>query len=354
MTGMTAAFRAEAPHAGRTPGAPAWTVMTLDAAQSGEIRTLFETVFGRPMSQALWNWKYADGRGAASGVRWRSGALVAHYGGTRRGFRMSTGLDVTAVHIGDVMVHPQARDIFSRRGPFGAVTAHFIDTHCHADAGGQSFGFGFPNARHMRLGRLLGLYDALDDVFEVRADVQAVAGTASTAPMAPRVHGMDGADATLESQFSPLWSRMRADLAGLGHCERPWAWWRHRYANHPEHRHQGLWLLESGAVDAPPVAALVLRRDTTPGVWELLDWVAPLALAPRIWAAAARYVAQAGGHGLIMWGTAAVVRAMALGQGGGIHPACALAVTCRQGGVPAALAHMRGQMWVMGGDTDFR
>ena len=83
-------------------------------------RDLFQSVFGQPMSQAHWQWKYANGHGEATGVRNASGKLVAHYGAMPRPI-LFFGQDAMAVQIGDVMVLPEARGVWSRSGPFSCT-----------------------------------------------------------------------------------------------------------------------------------------------------------------------------------------------------------------------------------------
>ena len=42
---------------------PRWHAVELGAAQRHEVSALFAQVFGLPMSDALWRWKYDAGRG---------------------------------------------------------------------------------------------------------------------------------------------------------------------------------------------------------------------------------------------------------------------------------------------------
>ena len=64
--------------------APQWTVVDVGLAQMGDMRELFQGVFGHALSERLWRWKYDDGHGVAVGARAPSGELLAHYGGTFR------------------------------------------------------------------------------------------------------------------------------------------------------------------------------------------------------------------------------------------------------------------------------
>ena len=67
----------------RRASRPRWRIGRIDGGNSGAMRTLFAQVFDRPMSEAHWQWKYAQGRGTAIGV-WEDERLIAHYGGVGR------------------------------------------------------------------------------------------------------------------------------------------------------------------------------------------------------------------------------------------------------------------------------
>jgi len=87
--------------------APRWRVTAATAADEPAIRQLFEQVFGRPMSSALLQWKYGDGRGQAM-LAGGEGRLAAHYGGVSRPIRYF-GRSALACQITDVMVAPAER-----------------------------------------------------------------------------------------------------------------------------------------------------------------------------------------------------------------------------------------------------
>lgn len=63
--------------------APRWRLHTLRPEDAPAMRRLFEAAFGHPMSQALWEWKYGDGRGHAVWCA-AGGEMVGHLGLMRR------------------------------------------------------------------------------------------------------------------------------------------------------------------------------------------------------------------------------------------------------------------------------
>ncbi len=217
--------------------------MDLDAAHQEEVRALFAQVFGQPMAASLWHWKYGDGRGVATGAReCASGRLLAHYGGTQRAF-VCAGQALAAVQVGDVMVQPGARGVLSRSGPFAVATRRLLDLHI-----GQGlafdFGFGFPNARAGRLGELLGLYRPACEVLAVHWPALDAAQLAQ-ARRGARLCTLDWGDAGASARrLDALWQRLarspEAAPCVLG--RRDAAWWRHRYANHPDAPYRCLWV----------------------------------------------------------------------------------------------------------------
>ena len=331
----------------------AWQVDTLSTKDTGDVRQLFQTVFAQPMPQSLWHWKYGDDRGVASGARWSDGRLVAHFGGTRRRLCVA-GEGLTVVQIGDVMVLPQVRDVWSRRAPFGSVAEHFIKSHCVPE-GGVAFGFGFPNDRHMRLGRLLNLYDRLDDVTEISTSV---AGSALTTPSVSgglTTAAIDWGNASHMAELDGLWSAMLGEMDQLAVCERGASWWRHRYANHPTHQHACLFLIDRARHIAPsPQAAIVLRAHTDSGTWELLDWLGPLALAAEAWRACEQWVRERSAQRLIAWVTSPVLARLGLSSRVQAQRVCTLAITRHQGLDHPLAARLQARVWMTGGDTDFR
>jgi len=321
-----------------------WPVRCIGVDDWPEVRRLFGDVFGHEFAPAFQHWKYGDGRGVGMGVWDADGLLVGHYGGGIR--PVAAGAQqVVAVQMQDVMVAPSARDVLARMGPFGRMTRAAMHDWF---APGQSgvWGFGFPSARHLQLGQRLGLYHALDVV---------------QAWSWPVVHG--GGGSALEVQALDWWDagqlRRVSDLArdvapsALGWLAgvRGVDWWRHRYANHPEHQHGCWWIRRRGTESV----ALVVVRMVSPTDWEILDWLAmPDPLLD--WQSALLALAQEQGvEALSVWCTPVVAASWPEGwrQLGVCTPACELAVTHDViFGQP--VSNWKGRVWMTGGDTDFR
>lgn len=344
----------------------------LDEREQPEIRALFAQVFGAPMSEALWRWKYAEGRGAAAGVRemgatgaadpaqpraagdgaaGATGALLAHYGGTRRD--LCLGKDrIAGVQMGDVMVRPDARGILSRSGPFATVTRHFIAERV-GEAPRFALGFGFPSGRHTRLGEVLGLYRALGEVRELRWPTAPARGWAGWRwPLVALATGQAWEGIT------PHWRAMRAALPDWVLPHRDAAWCRHRYADHPHHRYLVLELRDR--LLRRKLGVLVLRPHEAPagapagsGSWEWIDWIGDPRHLPRALIAARAAAADAGAGTLHGWFSAPLIAAFLGGSAPTQTVVCAWCVTVQRAShVPAAVDIA--PWWLTSGDTDFR
>lgn len=345
--------RADAAH--MKPGQ--WPVLDLTEADWPDIRQLFAEVFGGTLTPEMQVWKYGGGRGVGMGVRDAAGTLVAHYGGGYRPLA-ANGAVCTAIQMQDVMVSPTARDVLARFGPFGRLTRAFIQTQVGVQRG-VSFGFGFPSARHLKLGHRLNMYHALEPVWAFRWDAgdpaQALAADLTADPVAStRLQPLDWGSAADLAALDALACGHAALQTGMLMPVRDAAWWRHRYANHPHHTYAVHWLY---APDSPdPVAAAVVRQFDPGQDWELMDWMAAAPAAHGVLLPALlRWVQLAGVPGLTLWASQATVAQWpdaALATAHKSH-ACEMAVT-HDVVLSQPVVHWAGRVWVTGGDTDFR
>jgi hypothetical protein len=338
---------------------PRWRCEALGEDRQGEICALFEQVFGGSMSEALWRWKYDGGRGCASGARAdddAQGALLAHYGGTARMLCLGN-TTIAGVQMGDVMVRPDARGVLSRSGPFARVTRHFIDERV-GDGLRYAVGFGFPNARHARLGELLGLYRALGEVRELAWPAANPTGQAAWRWRLEALPALDAPDAAQAwARVDGLWERMRRALPEWLIAQRNGAWVRHRYADHPHHRYRLDWLRcrWTRRVLGVVVMRVPAAEAAAAGAgWEWMDWIGEPRHLPLAIEVARAEAARAGAGWLRGWFSAPLIARFVPHAGEPAPvPVCTWCVTVRRSAdVPAALD--AAPWWLTGGDTDFR
>jgi len=317
-------------------------------SQSPSVRTLFEKVFGQPLSEAAWHWKYGDGRGNAIGL-WREDALLAHYGCSTRMVCMD-GAEVAACQVGDVMVLPEANAGLERQGAFQQLAATGLE---QGIGWGRPhlLGYGFPNARALRVAQRLGLYEPVDQVLQLEWQTL-LSGRWSdrllaTQPvMADKLQPGDPAWQALRK----LWDAMRRELPHALLPVRDPAWVRHRYGCRPGVNYQVHML--RWRLGGFPVGAFVLRLHDDHA--ELMDLIGPPGQMQNL-LRAARSSARAQGLRLLRaWITAS----HASWLDDPADPARrvdidVLVPTCRHTPGPGPDS-LKGRWFLMGGDTDFR
>lgn len=313
---------------------PRWRVRHARPDDYPEIAALFELVFGYPLPESLWQWKYGDGRGNAVLAR-RDGQLVAHYGGMYRDVLVA-GQRERVAQIGDVMVHAQERGVLTRQGPFALVGMTWPEVY-------GPKGFGFPTDRALRVAEKLGIYVQAGHMAELIWPARPLGPRWNT-----RIRDLDGDDPANPPIIDGLWRAMQQDFADGALGVRDWAYVRHRYLEHPTHRYQ-LVLVQS-RWRARPLALLVFRRHADYLEW--LDIVGSMAHLPACVEQAQRLAARWGLPVLRFWCT--VQHAPRFQTMGATVQPLDLAIPASCWPDPENPKRYVGKWWLTAGDTDFR
>jgi SAM-dependent methyltransferase len=313
---------------------PRWRITAMQPEDKPAILELFEIVFGYGMNPALWDWKYADGRGRAI-LAWRDDQLVAHYGGMGRDV-IFRGMPVVAIEPCDVMVRPSDRG--GRRGPFFLTTTTFLERYV---GNGSTYwlAFGFPNRRHLQTAEHLGLYAELTRIAEV-------AWSSRVLRLSPMVQtklvGLDEPHDVLDQ----IWQSMTCDLAGSLVGVRDGAYVERRYLRHPENRYH--------------VYMVRHRRDGSLGVVVLkqekrycllMDVVGPLGNIPVLVEQARHLTARLRRRSLRLWITESHARYF--DKTGGRVRLLDFSVPINLWTQGPSEELLRDAWWLTAGDTDF-
>ncbi|MFG6668620.1 GNAT family N-acetyltransferase [Halomonas sp. HNIBRBA4712] len=301
---------------------------------------LFERSFGSTMRLDEWCWKYRFAE--SPGVVCVDGdELVAFNGGMPRTVFVD-GQRHAAVQMGDVMVDPAYRGILTRKGPFYRVVQTFFGDKVGEKQGqplDYRYAFGFPHARHARLGRALSLYCETD-----------VIQAAAWSP-APRRHLLTTARPLTPADaptVDALWQAMRKSLADVAMGERDSRWLEHRYRQVPGREYM-MWLVYKRLTRRPlGVCVLCQHGDRV----ELLDLVAPPRSLGRVVECARHLTARLGCQTLTAWLSPRVAQALEA-----THPtleATEVVVPGSQVNGETLGREVANRWWLMGGDTDFR
>lgn len=317
---------------------PRWRLRHARATDMPGIQSLFRLSFGHDLSNGLWRWKYGDGHGHEV-IACRDGKVVAHYGGITRPVRYF-GQPELSFSIGDIMVDPSDRAVFTRTGAFAYVAAAFPETHRFT----HRTGFGFVNRLHIGIGERTGIYERIEQVAELRWPPLPDRRTLFTRLrlLAPPLTPAD------RKAIETLWQAMAADLREAAVGVRDAAFVEYRYFQHPDHRYDVLLLEER--FTGRPLGVFVLRRHDRD--IELMDLIAPLERIPALITAARRLLSRWGFAELYCWMTEHYARRF-VSTGGRVTLSDSYLPLCRWiRGEPAEM--MRGKWWLMAGDTDFR
>ncbi len=356
------------PKAGRADYPPSHTVqvgeftLTLRDVVRNDVAALLalhSLVFG-PNVDARWHaWKYgeapAQGRGQGVGA-WHGDELVAFCGGLPRTlWRQNKSL--AGLQIGDVMVHPSWRGIFTRRGPFFHVSKRFYDSRLGAKPIRPfQLGFGFPSQRHLRLATMTGLLHDGGVIESLHWDTQRAAGL--DLPWHWRWQRLDSLDKRFDGATNAAWKSMLAAASdeGLTLGQRDAGYLRWRYVDRPEATSpsvQRISCYNFFELRRPwskiPAGVAVLDLRSPSAHW--LDWVGPVKLMPLALQACRLEATRAGATELTAWASAAVAHRLAQS---GIDRR----VACAGLGIPVASDLKPDEVprlgyWLMGGDTDF-
>ncbi|MFK7863293.1 MAG: hypothetical protein AB8B95_03600 [Pseudohongiellaceae bacterium] len=204
-----------------------WQAMEAAPEDSGAIRALFEKVFKHEMSISHWNWKYEHQRG--EGVVVKSGdEVVAFYGAVKRRV-VCRGEPTNTLQCVDTMVDTSQRGSLSKKGPYYLAATTFLKKYIGYNKP-YLFGFGFPNARVMKLGEILS----------VQADIGAVVEVEWKPKAADQLVGSEiRLSAPEHTQLiDSLWQRMVSDLADRIVIIRDLDYLLYRYNENPSHDYQ--------------------------------------------------------------------------------------------------------------------
>lgn len=237
-----------------------WSVHRAVAANDEELLDLFQKVFGQGMPLVQWQWKYADAPTRGMLLR-RDNIAVAFFGGMPRTVLGPSG-KLVSVQNGDVMVLPSERGVFSRHGALHHVAAAFFENMVGFSLP-YDVAFGFPNGRHFKLGVKLGLYAPASRMITLTwSALESVAPywTVTTELGLQDIHALES-----------LWIEMRTSWSQHFIPVRDTARWKARFLSHPVHDYQLLLIRRRWT--GQPLCAIALREH--PEYIEWLDYVGP-------------------------------------------------------------------------------
>lgn len=189
------------------------------------IKSLFKKVFGSEISNALLCWKYNEGRGFNIGFANNEDTLIGHVGAVYRDV-LNRGILYTVPQMTDLMVSPSNAGGLSRGSSvFGSLIKQYMG-ELKKDNNPLGITFGFPSARAMRAGELLGLFNCVDLIFEL------IFGALPKKWYSDRCRGVEKSKA--QKEINRLWGIMQKDFDNEIIGVRNFEYVCYRYFDHPE------------------------------------------------------------------------------------------------------------------------
>lgn len=316
-----------------------WRLDWIGPAQANEWEALFLASFGHDMPPAQAQWKYRHLQHWGLGAFEEAGELVAFYGSMPRA-AVWQGRPLTAVQIGDVMVHPSQRGVWGRTGVFQQLAATFLE-QCIGFEKPYLLGFGFPGHKAFQLADKLKLYASVDEIAEIT-------WPASLERPSWRIYArtLTRADAPA---VATLWQAMATAMPQSIVGVRDWTYLQERYAQHPTVAYTLLMVRQR--LTRRPLGVVVLRDRDGMGV-ELMDVVGAPAYWPALVGVAQRFAGRLGRERLFAWVSAS--HAHWLQTTASHTTALDMMVPTNIWSPGPAPDAVRDRWWLMGGDTDFR
>jgi hypothetical protein len=238
-----------------------------------QINELFQRVFEQDQTDT-WSWKFrACGHSSYAVLAFQGNKLVAQYTGLARTFLMRDR-EVAAVQVCDIMVDKSARGQRKLDGPFAGTAKTFIGMFM-----GQGkifeFAYGFPSARHFKLGARLGLYEEICSFWNYGSEP-----LRSCNNLLWRMRPVIGVGPLLRI-VGLLWKKMRVDFQhdAIGVRDADYVKW--RYVDHPRFRYRFL-VLNHLLSSRPKALAVVRVSDECATIVDILGQKRFFGLALRL------------------------------------------------------------------------
>lgn len=312
-----------------------WSIHSAQPENDEELLALFQKVFNHDMPIAQWRWKYTEASTRGMLLR-RDKTVVAFFGGMPRQVHGPFGM-LMAVQNGDVMVLPSERGVFSRKGALHHVAAAFFEKMV-GNSHPYEFAFGFPNGRHFKLGIKLGLYAAAGRMMQLT--------WSALTPTPPRWTIVSKLATNDLFVLESLWTEMRRSWPRHFIPFRDAARWTTRFACHPVNHYDLLVIRRRWTGKALCAVALKEHDDRV----EWLDYVGAEKSASLAVAAVRSYAGERNKKPVMALFSESIASSFTIDTTSSAPSDIYIPVNAR----PAEESRPYiGQLWLMGGDTDF-
>jgi Acetyltransferase (GNAT) domain len=255
------------------------------AADAPGIRRVFQNVFGSPLSEEEWRWKFEQNPDGWRGVvAVLDGDVVGTYLGWGARFVLD-GEERLLYSVGDVATEKRARGMGGKRSVFGMMADAFFSSV----AATVPFCYGFPGARHEKVSEKIVGSRTLFPIELVHVPAQALGAPPSdmeTGDVAPEGHDALWRIARRELRFAAVRDRTRVNWRFHARPARHYRMvWRRQGSEVMSWAALSVWQgaatvvdyvgRESGGADLPGLFAAVAEEAGRLGATTLVFWRTP-------------------------------------------------------------------------------
>ncbi len=317
-----------------------WAIYRLADDALGVLPPVFAHAFGQAIELPVLRWKYATGRGESWLASTPEGAPAMHCGLLFRDVSFA-GRHARAAQLVDLAAATDKQGLARRNGVFSHLMHHILNGLPRAD-NPHCIALGFPSERAMRLGEHLGVYHAIDQLYDLRF---AVAKKWTGWGLACQPTAALPATAIIDR----LWQHMAHELADAAVGVRDASYLNWRFVQHPQNRYQ---LLVCKGFFGRKIHALLVVRCGDDGVCQLIDALAPPSVLPEALAALEAWCGKQQMQEIHFALTGRFAQQLApLAQA---CTASEIRIMANPRTPPDVLAYFRNNWWLTAGDTDYR
>lgn len=237
------------------------------------IRPLFRQAFATELSGEMLDWKYGGGRGKSFGAfaAENPATLLVHCGLFYRNV-LADGQRRRIAHLGDLMALPGRKGgLLRATSPF-SVLFHKVLADLPDALNPDGLAFGFPSDRAMRLGEHMGVFAAIDRMYELTCTPLTSSGRSD------RCQAFGPSETAFVEIANRLWQQMADSLGGDMIGIRDADYLVQRYFRHPHHRYDCHVVLSRWL--GRPLGLLITRMEG--GQCELMDVIAHASCLDRL------------------------------------------------------------------------
>ena len=319
-----------------------WIIQRLADDALDILPPIFAHAFGAAIELSVLRWKYATGYGESWLAQTPAGTPVVHCGLLFRDVQFA-GQRARIAQLVDLAAATGKQGLARRNGAFSCLMHHLLDRLPRAD-NPHGLALGFPSGRAMRLGEHLGVYRAVDQLYELQFTL-----TTKRSWLGLTCIPEDTLPST--GIIDQLWHDMARELAGTAVGRRDAQYLSWRFMRHPQNAYQ---LLACKSTFRRQTRALLVLRRSNDGICHVVDALAPPSVLPDALTALGTWCGQRQLRQIRFTLTGRFARQLQERLPNAECVALEIRIMANPNTPPEVLAYFQDNWWLTAGDTDYR